>query len=117
MLKSTFDNAWEHQESEWKQEKRKILNAIGGRSGLPIELGRHQSILIEKPKAPISHMGPNEMIYASKVIEYNNDLVRGMSSRPTLVNVFSSVASEFKDAVSWDISLVFVQLLYIYFRK
>lgn len=100
MLKSTFENAWEHQQAEWKQEKMKILNALGGKSGLPIEIGKDQSILIEKPAQPLSHLGANEMIYASKIIQYNNDSVRGMSSRPSLVNVFCDIASEFKDGVS-----------------
>ncbi|ENN73001.1 hypothetical protein HUJ04_005601 [Dendroctonus ponderosae] len=112
MLKSTFENAWEHQQAEWKQEKMKILNALGGRSGLPIEIGKDQSILIEKPAPPLSHLGPNEMIYASKIIQYNNDSVRGLSSRPSLVNVFCDIASEFKDGKvkdMWEIIKYMVQ--------
>ncbi|XP_050302655.1 nuclear pore complex protein Nup93-like [Anthonomus grandis grandis] len=112
MLESTYVQAWEHQCSEWKQQKRKILNALGGRSGMPIELGKHQSILLERPSAHISHMGPNEMIYASKVIEYNTNLIRGMP-KSNLVNVFYGISNEFKDARvkdMWEIIKYMVQL-------
>ncbi|XP_066153921.1 nuclear pore complex protein Nup93 [Euwallacea fornicatus] len=112
MVKSTFDNAWEHQQSEWKQEKLKILNALGGRSGMPIEVGKHQSILVEKPTVSLSYMGPSEAIYASKIIEYNNDIVRGMP-KTNLVNVFCSLAREFKDSKvkdMWEILKYMIQL-------
>lgn len=112
MLKSTHANVWEHQAAEWKQQKRKILNALGGRSGLPIELGKHQSILMERPVAPLSRMGPNEMIYASKIMEYNNDLVRRLP-KPNLVNEFCGILNEFKDAKvqdMWEIIKYMVQL-------
>lgn len=99
MKKATFENAWKHQEAEWKQEKIKILNSLGGRSGLPIELGKHQSILIQKPSAPLSHMGAEESIYASKILEYNTDLVKGMP-KTNLVNVFYGATNQFKDSVS-----------------
>ncbi|KAL1513451.1 hypothetical protein ABEB36_002861 [Hypothenemus hampei] len=111
-LKSTSYNAWKHQEAEWKQEKRKILNALGGRSGLPVDIGKHQGILIERPSVPVSHMSPNEMIYAAKVIEYNNDLVKGMP-KANLVNVFCTVANEFRDAKvndMWEIVKYMIQL-------
>ncbi|KAF7273262.1 hypothetical protein GWI33_014027 [Rhynchophorus ferrugineus] len=96
MLKSTYDNAWEHQAAEWKQQKRQILNALCGRSGLPIELGKHQSILLEKSLAPVAHLGPTESIYSAKIMEYNDALVRGLP-KPNLVSVFSGTSSEFKD--------------------
>lgn len=66
---------------------------------MPIELGKHQSILIQKPSAPLSHMGAEESIYASKILEYNTDLVKGMP-KTNLVNVFYGATNQFKDSVS-----------------
>ncbi|XP_060518052.1 nuclear pore complex protein Nup93 [Cylas formicarius] len=97
MLKSTSENAWEHQSGEWKQQKRKILSALGGRSGLPIEIGKHQSIIMEKPSIPIGQLGPIETIYASKIMEYNKAIVTGVP-KPNLVQMFLDVANQFKDA-------------------
>lgn len=112
MLKSTYENSWEHQASEWKQQKRQILNALCGRSGLPIDIGKHQSILMEKTIVPIAHLGATESIYASKIIEYNNLLVRGLP-KSNLVNVFCGISSEFKDTKvkdMWEIIKYMVQV-------
>jgi len=44
-------------------------------------------------------MGAEESIYASKILEYNTDLVKGMP-KTNLVNVFYGATNQFKDSVS-----------------
>lgn len=99
MLESVYENSWEHQEAEWKQQKRKVLTAMGGLSGACVEIGKHISILIDKPTPALANLGPVETIYASKIIDYNNTFGRG-PHKQNLVNVFSNMSNEFKDAVS-----------------
>lgn len=112
MLESTYQTSWEHQEAEWKQEKRKILNAMVANSGVFIEMGRQSNLLMERPAPVIANLGPVETIYVSKIIEYNKAISRGVQ-KPNLVNVFSCVATEFKDAKindMWEIIKYMVQL-------
>lgn len=57
-------------------------------------------------------MGPIETIYVSKIIEYNNIFGKG-PHKLNLVNVFSSLSNEFKDAKikdMWEIVKYMVQL-------
>lgn len=111
MLESTYQTSWEHQEAEWKQEKRKILSAMGANSGVFIEMGRQSNLLMERPAPVIANLGPIETIYVSKIIDYNRAIGRGIQ-KPNLVNVFSSITNEFKDAKindMWEIVKYMVQ--------
>lgn len=111
MLESTYQTSWEHQEAEWKQEKRKILNALGANSGVFIEMGK-QTNLIERPAPVIANLGPAETIYVSQIIDYNKAIERGIQ-KPNLVNVLSCIANEFRDAKvndMWEIIKYMVQI-------
>ncbi|CAG9768838.1 unnamed protein product [Ceutorhynchus assimilis] len=112
-LATNYDTAWAHQQSQWKQEKMKIISALSGNSGLAVKFGKSQTVFIKNRPAPLAQMPPNEKIYACKVIEYNTSLVRGLSSKTNLINVFENVAAEFKDSKvkdMWDIIKYMVQL-------
>nr|CAH7760952.1 unnamed protein product [Callosobruchus chinensis] len=111
-LQSVYDTAWEHMESEWKQEKRKILSAMTSHSGGFVEVGKQQSILYDKTAPPLSNLGPIDTIYASKIIEYNSIVSKGMQ-KPSLVKIFCSISGELRDAKiadMWEIINYMVQL-------
>ncbi|KAL3282768.1 hypothetical protein HHI36_005935 [Cryptolaemus montrouzieri] len=96
-LKSVYDNAWEHQAGEWKQEKRKILNSMIAPSGSFLELGSNKSIFME-PSAPTApFLGVSETLYATKIIEYNNSVAKN-SQQQDLVSIFMKISQDFKDA-------------------
>lgn len=99
MLSCAFNHAWEHQAGEWKQEKRKILYAMGGHCGALVETGKPLSIMHEKSVARPPNLGPIETLYACKIIDYNTKVNQGVQ-KPNLVDVFSNLSNEFKDAVS-----------------
>ncbi|CAG9860748.1 unnamed protein product [Phyllotreta striolata] len=112
MLAYTYDMSWEHQQSEWKQEKRKILSAMSTSSGAAIEVGKHLTITFDKPTFSSGNLGPSETIYIEKITDYNKTVCKG-TQKPNLVNVFTTIASEFKDAkVSdmWEIIKYMSQL-------
>lgn len=83
---------------EWKQEKRKILNAMIAPSNAFIEVDKKKSVFIEKAPAPSPGLGPEEAVYASKVYEFNNYSSKAVQ-KPNLVHVFAKAAEEFKDNV------------------
>lgn len=83
--------------SEWKQEKRKIINAMAAPSGAFLELDKHRKVYIDPPKINVS-LGPEETIYAAKVHEYNSVVGRSLQ-KPNLIQSFASAAEEFKDTV------------------
>lgn len=112
MMESTYQTSWEHQEAEWKQEKRKILSAMMAHSGTFIEVGRTPSIILEHPAPAMANLGAVETIYVSKIIDYNKTIGKGLQ-KPNLVNVFNNIAGEFKDAKivdMWEIINYMVQL-------
>ncbi|CAH1994037.1 unnamed protein product [Acanthoscelides obtectus] len=112
MFQSTYDTAWEHQESEWKQEKRKILSSMSALSGAFVEMGKQPSILYDKVTPVLSNLGPVESIYASKIIEYNSTVSKGIQ-KPSMVKMFYSIVGEFRDAKiadMWEIVNYMVQL-------
>lgn len=98
MLSSTYQNAWEHQAAEWKQQKRKVLHAISGPSGATIEWSHKSQLVLEKPIMTSTNLGPIESIYVSKIMEYTNTITKGIN-KPNLVNVFTTISEQFKDAV------------------
>ncbi|CAH0556800.1 unnamed protein product [Brassicogethes aeneus] len=97
MLNCAYNYAWEHQSGEWKQEKRKILYAMGGHSGGLIENVKPLSIMHERSFSTAPNLGPIETIYFAKVKEYNTSVKRDLQ-KPNLVDIFLKVANEFKDA-------------------
>lgn len=99
MLKDVFNHAFEHENGEWKQHKRKILSALSGHAGPLIEMGQHFNILMEKPIRVVTNLGPIESIYVSKIIDYNTSVARGIQ-KPNLVTVFYNTVNEFKDSVN-----------------
>lgn len=96
-LKSVYENAWEHQAGEWKQEKRKILHSMIAPSGSFLELGSNKSIFMDAAPPTTPFLGVNETLYASKIIEYNNNVTKN-SPQQDLVSVFTKISQEFKDA-------------------
>ncbi|CAH1117139.1 unnamed protein product [Phaedon cochleariae] len=112
MLSFTYDTAWEHQNSEWKQEKRKILSAMGSSSGAAMEVCKQLSITLDRPIYSVGNLGPIETIYVSKIMDYNK-IVNREAQKPSLVNIFAGISSEFKDAKitdMWEIIKYMVQL-------
>lgn len=98
-LQSVYENAWEHQAGEWKQEKRKILHSMIAPSGSFLELGSNKSIFMEATVPTTPFLGTSETLYASKIMEYNNNVTKN-SQQQDLVAVFTNISQEFKDAVS-----------------
>ncbi|XP_056638972.1 nuclear pore complex protein Nup93-1 [Diorhabda sublineata] len=112
MLAFTYDMAWEHQQSEWKQEKRKILNAMSTSSGAAIDVGKRLTITLDRQSINAGNLSPTEAIYVSKIIDYNKTISRG-NQKPNLVNVFTSIVGDFKDPKvtdMWEIIKYMVQL-------
>ncbi|KRT79461.1 hypothetical protein AMK59_8427, partial [Oryctes borbonicus] len=91
-----MEQSWEHIQGEWKQEKRKILNAMIGPSGNFITLGKQKPTFVE-PSVGSALMGKEETVYASKLIEYNLALSRGLS-KPNAVLFFAKTSEEFNDS-------------------
>ena len=118
--RDTFENAerlhWESTLGEWESEKQKILNdlaggvcgsdisqsllAPGGASAPTTILSRiHDSTLGVR-----SPLNATEMAYASKVIGYNESIVKG-GLRPDLIKEFAQLFPEEKDqeaSIMWD---------------
>ncbi|KAG5887107.1 hypothetical protein JTB14_000740 [Gonioctena quinquepunctata] len=112
MLAFTYDTAWEHQNAEWKQEKRKILGAMSSNSGAAIEVSKELTLPSVRPEIALGNLGPIETIYVSKIIDYNKTVNRGVQ-KPNLVNIFAGLSNEFKDAKisdMWEIVKYMVQL-------
>lgn len=62
-------------------------------------------------------MGAEESIYASKILEYNTDLVKGMP-KANLVNVFYGATNQFKDSVSNNmVFLGFLMIVGVWLQK
>lgn len=85
MLAFTYDMAWEHQQSEWKQEKRKILNAMSTSSGAAIEVGKQLTITFDRPTFASGALGPTETIYVQKIIDYNKTISKGNNNNNFLL--------------------------------
>lgn len=92
-----YEQCFEHMESEWKQDKRKIISAMVAPSGAFVEMDRHRKLYIEPPNINVS-LGPEETIYAAKVHEFNASIGRSLQ-KSNLVQVFATAAEEFKDTV------------------
>jgi nuclear pore complex protein Nup93 len=127
--RDTFENAerlhWESTLGEWETEKQRILNDLAGgvcgsdishslltpagSSGTTSVLSRiHDSTLGVR-----SPLNATEMAYASKVMAYNESMVKG-GLRPDLVHEFSNLFPEEKDqeaAVIWEMVDAMVQIL------
>ncbi|XP_018336593.1 nuclear pore complex protein Nup93-like [Agrilus planipennis] len=95
-LETVSQHSWEHELGEWKEEKRKILNAMLGPSENFIDIGKHTSVFMEPPALGATALGYYESVYASKIIEYNRAIIRG-TFRPHLVESLINAASEFKE--------------------
>ncbi|XP_017780537.1 PREDICTED: nuclear pore complex protein Nup93-like [Nicrophorus vespilloides] len=94
--KSIMEQTWEHESGEWKQEKRKILNAMTGPSGNFIDPLKKESMFMESPIVGSMHMTYQEAVYAAKIIELNKRSLRG-DPKIDLVSYFAKAAEEFKD--------------------
>ena len=95
---SVAEQSWEHVKGEWKQEKHKVLNSMIGPSGNFLILEKGKSPFID-PVVTSSILNRDETIYATKVIEYNSSVIRGLA-KPNLVELLSKAAEEFHDPVS-----------------
>lgn len=92
-----YEQCFDHMKADWKQEKRKIINAMAAPSGALIEMDRHRNVYIEPPNIDVN-LGPEEIVYACKVHEYNAAVGRSLN-KINLVDVFASAADDFKDTV------------------
>lgn len=97
---SAQNQKWEHIISDWKQEKIKLMNALIGPSQnwIDVRKGPEQTILNEVSFRGKSSLDNQEMAYAREVYEYNKLVIEG-ALRPSLVQRFAKVATQFNDAV------------------
>lgn len=89
---------WEHEISEWAQERQKIINAMSTSSGEFVKITKESNVYLNPP-VKLNLLGLQENMYASKLAEYNRTIIGGRQ-KPNLVEEFSLVAREFKDTVS-----------------
>ena len=118
--RDTFENAerlhWESTLGEWETEKQRILNDLaGGVCGSEISHGLFTSAGAAVPTGSLSRihdstlgvrspLDATEMAYSSKVIAYNEAIIKG-GLRPDLIKEFSQLFPEEKDqeaAVIWN---------------
>lgn len=97
---SAQNQKWEHILSDWKQEKIKLMNALIGPSQnwIDIRKGPEQTVLNETATRTKSSLNSQEMAYAREVYEYNKLVIAG-ALRPSLVQRFAKVATQFNDTV------------------
>lgn len=99
-----MNQAWEHDAGEWKQEKRKILNAMTAPSGTAIDITETKSMYLQRPVFETHFMDKEDVVYAREVMEYNRPLT--MSHRKNLIEVFAKAAQEFQDVVSFNVLII-----------
>lgn len=92
------DASWKHQMAEWKQEKRKILNAMTAPSGQFIHFVRPSSLVYPDSVQTVSTniMGKQEAIFATKIDEYIRTLQEG-KPKPNLIKLFATAAEDLRD--------------------
>ncbi|GLV42360.1 Nucleoporin 93kD-1 [Carabus blaptoides fortunei] len=95
-LSGIEDQIWEHINSEWKQEKRKILNAMIGPSQNFLDIRKHDVFQTTQDRSVPSTLSYQEQIYVRHIIDYNKMIVTG-STKPVLVTLLSKAAEQFKD--------------------
>ncbi|KAK2189808.1 hypothetical protein NP493_96g07020 [Ridgeia piscesae] len=100
--KNTFEETerrhWADMESEWEQEKQKILTALVGTGQDMLDFPHDsQNLLTDTMNMQgRTAMDSVEMAYAKQVYIYNDKVVQG-GIKPSLVDMFSSVASTMED--------------------
>lgn len=92
-----MQDAWEHEVGEWKQEKRKILNAMTAPSGAIVDLSETRGMHLDRPTFKTHFMDKQDVIYARVIMEYNRPLTT--SHKYNLIQAFSKAAQEFQDVV------------------
>lgn len=90
---------WEHVNSEWKQEKRKILNAMMGPSQNFLDIRKYDVMPFPQDRSIPSTLSHQEKIYSRHIMDYNKMLVKG-ATKPVLVNLLAGAAEQIKDSVS-----------------
>ncbi|KAK5646486.1 hypothetical protein RI129_004950 [Pyrocoelia pectoralis] len=109
VIKST---SWEHQKSEWNQERMKIINAMTSASKDLLYMGNQPSIFAEPRPTPSNKLGYQEGIFASVVVEYNHTVFQGIK-RPHLLKEFVNTARDFNNTKvndMWEIMDYMTQL-------
>ncbi|XP_023022838.2 nuclear pore complex protein Nup93 [Leptinotarsa decemlineata] len=108
----TYNTAWEHQNAEWKQQKHKIGCAIRSSALDILDSPRPRCLAAVRTGIALGNLSPIEIIYVSKIIEYNTTVNKGVQ-KPNLVNIFTGISNEFKDSKisdMWEIIKYMVQL-------
>ncbi|XP_071785698.1 nuclear pore complex protein Nup93-like [Asterias amurensis] len=97
-LQQTEKRFWETMQSEWQEERQKILNALISTGEDMIDIGPEtESILNETVGMEgRSAMDSVEMAYARQVYLYNDKVVHG-GIRPNLIHDFEQVSHQFDD--------------------
>lgn len=93
----SYSSSWEHQRAEWSQERRKLISAMSAPSGEFVNVPKESHVYINPPLKP-NLLGLQENVYATKLAEYNRNVIRG-GQKPNLIEEFATVAQEFKDTV------------------
>ncbi|KAK9872915.1 hypothetical protein WA026_020267 [Henosepilachna vigintioctopunctata] len=65
-------------------------------SGSFLELGNNKSIFMEPAAPTAAFLGTSETLYATKIIDYNNNMAK--NTRQDLVSIFTKISQDFKDA-------------------
>ncbi|KAI0235619.1 Nuclear pore complex protein Nup93 [Lamellibrachia satsuma] len=100
--KNTFEETerrhWANMENEWEQEKQKILTALVGTGQDMLDFPQESQNLLSDTMnlQGRSAMDSVEMAYSRQVYIYNDKVVQG-GNKPSLVNMFISVASSMED--------------------
>lgn len=106
--KSTFERAdrlfWETMESEWEQEKQKILNALMGPSQelLDVSLDIEPTLSESVDMRTRSAMDGTEMAYAKEIYLYNEEIVQG-GLKHNLASKFYSLFEKMDDRKVMDL--------------
>lgn len=109
VIKST---SWEHQKSEWNQERIKIINAMTSATNDFMYVGNESSVFAEPRCTPSSKLGYQEGIFAAVLAQYNRNVYQGLK-RPHLLKEFVNAAKEFNNTKVndlWEIMEYMTQL-------
>lgn len=97
-VQKLLDDSWNHQQAQWRQEKRKALSAMTAPSGAFIRFSKPAHLLYADSIRTVttSMMGKQEAIFATKIDEYIRTLQEG-KPKPNLIKVFAAAAEDLRD--------------------
>ncbi|XP_022098079.1 nuclear pore complex protein Nup93-like isoform X2 [Acanthaster planci] len=97
-LQQTEKRFWETMQSEWQEQRQRILNALVGTGEDMLDIGPDTESVLSETMAMDgrSAMSSMELAYAREVYKYNDRVVRG-GVRPNLIRLFEQISLQFED--------------------